>query len=547
MNNRPIVITRSRVAQFGSIVGGAALLIGIIGFIWQGSLTSFVIVTLAVGVAGLGLWAVLNPQEFTGFITGRQVRYGTVTLFSTLLLIGIVALVYTQLQRSTVTLDMTQNQRFSLSTETLGVLRRVTRDIQITGFYTSRNLTTRELDDQFFRLYEDATDGRIRRVYIDPEENPAQASRFGVQQDAQVYISYLNTDGTEVDFNTLARVPRSGAQERDMTDAISRLLIAGTVKIYFEQSLGERDPLDTTSEGLSGIHNGVQESGLVTAALNLEGLAASGGDIPADAATVIFARPLRGLSEAEIGVIDRYLQRGGALLLMADVLYTDDAFLGESDLFNQYLWERYGIRALDAVVVDTASSGTTALDVVSAAVYTDNDIGARLAPDEGISTLFRVARAVDVNIDSAPPNIANGRVIMSSPLSFGETNLATLGATNQFTFDEGQDLPGPLTTVVWSFHQQTQAKIVLVGDSDFATNGLALSPQGNGILFTDSVAWLTNLSERIQFSPQAFSANLPLIFVSQQQLDLITFVTIILLPGATIVSGLALWARRMRQ
>lgn len=541
-----ITLTRSRVAQWGSMFGSAALVAGILGFIWQGNLSDIVIATFAFGIAGIALWAILAPQDFTGFITGRRVRYGTVTFFSTLLLAGIVALAYILLQRNTITLDMTQNNRYTLSNESIAVLQRVTRDIQITGFYTSRALAVREVDDQFFRLYETATDGRIRRQYIDPEENPAQANAFGVTQDGQVFISYLNADGT-VDFNTLARVPRGPRQERDMTQAIARLLIAGTIKVYFAQGNGERSPLDPTSEGLSGVNAGIQESGLVTAPIDIIGLASVGGDIPNDAAAVIFSRPLRELTEDEIAVIDRYLQRGGSLFLMADTLYTDDAFMREDGAFNQYLWDNFGIRALDAVVVDMASSGSTALDVISDSVFSENDIGARLNTEPGTVTMFRVARALEVNLDSAPPNIANGRVIMSSPASYGETNLETLGATNRYAYDEGEDIPGPLTTVVWAYNQRTQAKIVLVGDSDFATNGLVQSPVGNGILFTDSLSWLSGLSERISFAPQAYAASLPLIFVSQQQLDVITFVTIILLPGATLVTGLAIWARRVRR
>jgi ABC-type uncharacterized transport system involved in gliding motility auxiliary subunit len=548
MRNRSnaITLTRGRVAQWGSMFGSAALVAGILGFIWQGSLSEIVIVTFAVGIAGIALWVVLAPQDFTGFITGRRVRYGTVTFFSTLLLTGIVALAYVLLQRNAITLDMTQNNRYTLSSESLRVLQRVTRDIQITGFYTSRALTLREIDDQFFRLYETATDGRIRRQYIDPEENPAQADAFGVYEDGQVFISYLNDDGT-VELNSLSRVPRGARQERDMTEAISRLLIAGTIKVYFAQGNGERDPLDPTNEGLSGVNAGIQESGLVTAPIDITGLASINGDIPNDAAAIIFARPLRDLTADEIAVIDRYLQRGGSLFVMADMLYTDDAFMRENGTFNQYLWENFGIRALDQVVVDAASSGTTALDVISDSVFTENDIGARLNTEPGTVTMFRVVRALEVNLDAAPPNIANGRVIMSSAASYGETDLEMLGATNSYAYDEGEDTPGPLTTVVWAFNQQSQAKIVLVGDSDFATNGLVLSPAGNGVLFTDSLAWLSGLSEEIQFAPQAFAASLPLIFVSQQQLDLITFVTIILLPGVTLVTGLAIWTRRVRR
>ena len=66
-------------------------------------------------------------------------------------------------------------------------------------------------------------------------------------------------------------------------------------------------------------------------------------------------------------------------------------------------------------------------------------------------------------------------------------------------------------------------------------------------LFTDSLAWLTGLGERISFMPQAYGVGVPLIFVSAQTFNLITFLTVILLPGAVLVAGVAIWMRRARR
>ena len=82
----------------------------------------------------------------------------------------------------------------------------------------------------------------------------------------------------------------------------------------------------------------------------------------------------------------------------------------------------------------------------------------------------------------------------------------------------------------------TKAKVVLVGDSDYVSNGQVLSG-GNGVLFTDSMAWLTGLGNKISFAPQMYGVGMPLILVSQQTLDLIRFLTVILLPGAVLVAG----------
>lgn len=544
MNNQNIIVTRRQIGQWASYVAGGAFVLGIIGLIWQGGLTSPIIAALAVALVSVILWAAAAPADFTGFITGRQVRYSTAAVFTSLLLMGIVALVYILLQRAALTLDMTEGRRFTLSSETLEVLERVNRPIRITGFYDSTAVPAREVDDQFFRLYEAVTDGLISRQYIDPNQEPALAQRFGAYQNGAVFISYLNPDGS-IDFASLARVPRQpgGAQERELTQAILRLLAAGTFKVYFEVGHSELDPQDTGPQGLSGVHLGMQESGLVTDSLVLPALAANGQSIPDDASVVIMARPTRALTSPEIAVLDEYLQRGGSLFIMADALLNEGAFLSGETEFNHYLWDNFGISALNAVIVDYSSNLRTPLDIIGYQVFTGTDIGARLDPAQA-PTLFRIARALNVNDD---PPVHNGRVIMSSPDSYGETDFRALMETNSFAPDPEVDLPGPLASVVWAWNETTGAKVLMVGDADFVTNGFVSSALGNAVLFTDGIAWLTGLHERVSFAPQAFVTAPPLIFVSTQTLDAIAFLTVILMPGLLLISGLVIWTWRMRQ
>jgi len=542
MRSENIIVTRGRIGLWASIIGGIALLMGIVGLIWQGGLTSLVIAVLVIGVIGIVLWAVMTPQEFRAFVSGRQARYSTSAVFGALLLIGIVVLVYVVLQRAVIVLDMTEGQRYSISDETRNILRQITKPIQITGFYSPRTLSQREIDDQFFRLYEEGANGKITRNYIDPDEQPAMAQKFGVTTDGQVFLSFLNADGS-VDFKSLSRLPRSESQERDMTEAISRLLISGTLTVYFDQSHAERDPLSAEPQGLSGINNGIQESGLITYPINISDLANSGGNIPDTASALILARPTTDFSAAEIAVIDRYLQKGGALFIMADVLFNQDAFLRYDGLFNHYLWEHFGIRALDAAVVDETSHGQTLLDIVSAAIYPENDIARRL-DEQNSPTLFKIARPVEVSTTPAE-NVPNGKVIMTSPQSYGETDLKTLGETETYKYDQGVDIPGPLSTVAWAYNRTTGAKVLLIGDSDFATNSL-VKTGGNGILFTDGLSWLTGFSDRINFAPQAYGTGSPVIFVDGQTLDVISFITVILLPGVVFAIGLGIWIRRVR-
>jgi hypothetical protein len=256
-------------------------------------------------------------------------------------------------------------------------------------------------------------------------------------------------------------------------------------------------------------------------------------------------RPLTDLAADEITVIDEYLQRGGALFIMADVVLTENAFLMGDSPFSQYLWDNYGLRALDAVIIDRQLNQGTEVDIIGAAAATGTDLGVRLDPATA-PTLFRIARAVELQTDNPPTN--NGWILASSPQSYGETDLRALLETNTWGYEAEDDPTGPLNIAAWSWDQDTNARIVLVGDSDFVTNGYVCDgcPIGNAILFTDALSWLTGFSERIRFPPGLYSTG-PLIFVSGQTLDLIAFLTVILLPGLVLVAGVVVWWRQNRR
>ncbi len=543
MNDQPetIVITRGAISQWASFIGMTSLLLGALGWLWIGELNTIVGLFLAVGVGGIVLWAIMTPQEFVGFFTGRQIRYGTVSVLSTLLMIGIVVLTYILMDRAVITLDMTERGAFTLSRETLNVLEAIDQPVRITGFYSPRLAQQQEIDDQFFRLYETATNGLISREYIDPNEQPTITETF-LAEDGWVYISYVNPDGT-TDLNTLYRVPLSGTQERDMTIAILRLLNVGSTIIYFDESLDELSPLDGGARGISSMALLLQQNGIATLPLNIEALAASGEEIPRNADAIILARPAKEPSESAIRLIDAYLRDGGGLLILAD---TQTDFMTEGSPFNNYMWENWGLRMGSGVVVEDMLSGETNLDAISFAV-TDSEITAGINPDTdpASSVQFRIARPVEV--DESPP-VPNGRLIQTSPGSYAEQSVDPLFRRNEYGYDEGVDILGPLTTAAFAEDtDNTGARIVLVGDSDFITNGQIIAPEGNSLLVANSLAWMSGFGENVSIAPQTRVTGIPLVFVSAQQLDTVAFVTVIVMPGIALALSILVWVRRNRR
>ena len=544
-----IVITRGTLGIVGSFLAGAGLIIAILSILAQSGFSIFTGFAIATSLMGLGIWITMTPDDFKNFIMGRQAKRGTVAVFSTLLIVGIIVMLYIFVARTGATIDMTQGERFTLSPETFDVIaaanRSVEARIRITGFYAPQQLRLQEIDNQYWQLYDDATD-KITLEYINPLSEPAKAAPYqeALRQGINVFVAFEDDDG-DIIFQSTIPVFGTNIQERDMTEAITRLLLRGRFKVYFESGLDTLSAGDESAEGTSIINSLLRTNGIETDILNLAQLADSDSPIPADASALIFARPQRQLTQAEINIIDAYVQRGGALFIFTDVVLLPDSFLQEDSLFNSYLWDTFGLRALDYVVVDEASSQETSTDLVSAAVYPGNPVGANLnvENDPQSTTLFRLVRPIEV--DETPP-VNNGSVILTSPFSWAESDIDRLIRDNSWEYNEDEDIQGPITTVAWANDQETGSKLVLVGDTDFITNGRILSPQGNSILFFDSIGWMTGFTEEVSFKPQILATGLPIIFIDVQTIDLIAFVTSILMPGIMLVIAIAIWGRRLR-
>lgn len=542
---RDIALTRGDIGQILSFIGAFGILFAVIALLWEGQMNTFAWFGLGVGALGLGGWLILAPRDFLDFFTGRRIRQSTLAVFSTAIFIGIVVLIYIYVERSVITLDMTQSATYTLSPTTKRVLENLNREIRITAFYSPSNIALRELDDQFFRQYEVESGGKITRSYIDPITQPGVATLFNAE-DGDVFISYVLDDGT-IDFDTAMIVPMGEKQERDMTSAINRLLNTGNFTVLYNIGFGERSPNDVSTNGMSLSGQLLRFEGYNTEIVDLQNdLVANNVPIPDSVDVIVLSRPLERVSGEVIALLDDYLRRGGGLLILGDVAGGEERVLSEDDPFNQYLWTNWGIRFDDAVAVDFTVSGDTPLDVVSYQIF-DSPISTDIDPSTDINsrTQFRIARPIVISDD---PPVNNGRVIMTSPDSYAETDIAQVLLSNAYQYDEGVDAQGAMTLVGWAADGEEGGRIVLIGDSDFATDGQIATPAGNGILLVNAVRWLVGYEDSVTFGFESTTTGLPAIFVDvNTQLNQIALVTLFIMPGVLMLIGGFIYFRRSRR
>jgi hypothetical protein len=549
MNNqvRRSGITRGQLGQLGSLLTWFGLMLGILGIIWQGGFTPIILILFAIGVLGMIIWGYFTPEDFGAFFRGQRVQRGTMAIFGTFLLIAVVSITYIIVQRSVLISDVTLDRRFTLSAQSREIIegiKQADRKVFIIGLYRPQDLVQREIDDQYWQLYENTSGGLIQRLYIDPIQNPAQASPFQslVAQNYYVFVAFEAADGG-IDYFSVQAVNNSPEQERNMSEALARLFTLGDFNVYFETSLGTADVNESTQLGLSIFNNSLVGSGILTDFVSLESLAVTNGFMPIDADALIIVRPQRQPTTQEFFVLDEYLQRGGRLFIAADFDPSLEGFMSEGSELNEYMWANYGIKMTNKVIVDTQSPGPSPLDAFTASIVSGNEIteGINIENDPTSGAIFHLARALEVNPD---PPVQNGTLITSSEFSWGEADIESLAARNEFTADPNVDTRGPLPILAYANSSVNNSRVVLIGDSDFIQNGYASSNnRGNLILGLNSIGWLTGFSETIAFDPVSYLAT-PLLFAGGQQLDIIVFITIVLMPGAMLMAAILIYIRR---
>ena len=543
MNDR-IVLTRRQLGRAGSVLGGAALVITLALVIWQGGFTTASAAALIAGITGLALWVIAAPQDFRRWITGRTARYGGGGILSSLIVIAAAVAAYGWAAGRGIAVDMTLPQNYTLSPQTMDVVRRLDRPVQLTGFYSGAALPRLDRDNAVFHLFEVAAGDRFRVVYIDPNANPVLAERFGFQQDGSAFLTYVDPTTGEPDLTVIEPIDPSGAQERAVANALLRLMAAGQFRVYFTIGHGEPDPADATPDGLSGIFDGLAAQGILTDTLDAQTLIGAG--VPTDATALLIAGARTRFTAEEVAALDLYLANGGRVFVAANApLDPEDTFLDADDPLRAYLAERFGLMLHDDLVIDPGSSFQSAVNVVSGNVL-PHPVTQRLG--ETMPVVFFGSRSMEVvPRDGEPPSMAavdRTPILLTSAEAYGETDLAAVWAGEGYSRDDA-DLPGPLVLAALAADRATNARVMLTGDSDFLRNA-PIGYLGNRFLYTDALAWLTEFFEQVEIDPVTDPTRLP-ILIPDEQMSAIFIVTVLVMPGIVLALGLAVWMRRSRR
>ena len=485
----------------------------------------------------LGQW-----REIVAFFGQRKARYGALAGSSLLLAIGILVAVNYILARQNKRWDLTAARQYSLSDQTRQVLEGLESPINVIVF-------AREAE---FPRYRDRlgeyeyTSGQVSVEYVDVDRNPVRARQYEVQ-------SY----GTVV-FDYQGRVERVVSDsEQDLTNALIKAVEGEELTVYFVQGHGEHDPNSEDRNGYS----------VVTEALRLDNLAvetvvlAQTDEVPADASVLVVAGPTTDVLPTETDLLRDYLEQGGKVLLLLD----PPANAEDPGLDNLVaLAAEWGIEVGTDVVVDVSGVGQllgTDASVPVVANYPPHPITDRF----NLMTAYPLARSV-----RPLPGGTEGRVaesfVETSSRSWAEKSLEEL-TSGEVAMDEDEgDVAGPISiasavsVTIGDLEgageaastsndeaaedeapHMTEARLAVVGDSDFGTNG-TIGMQGNRDLVLNTINWLAEQENLIAIRPRAPEDRRITLTADQQ--SRINWLTLPMIPGVILSIGVYTWWSR---
>ena len=532
-------------------LGGVAILFGLLSLLLQlfsgtpmlGADLWWILGNFVIGAVLLAVALVSSLDSLRERMRSDEARragkYGTSALLGTALGIVLLVMLAFLSSRYHSRWDWTEAGSHSLSSQTLQLLEGLERDVEVTALYSAITAPpARELLDRYSYVSD-----RFKVTFADPMAKPGLVRGLGISPERlEGGLIHITIGDESVEVAELS--------EEKLTNAILKLTRREQKKVYFLTGHNERPLEGEESDGKEGFafaKNALENENYQVETL----LLAAKGDVPEDADVVILAGATRPLYDTEHEALDRDLERGGALLVLWDPRARTDVYQALA---------RWGVEVGDDVVVDRVQGLFGRPVSPLAAQYGDHPSTRELRD----ATLFHVARSV------RPKAGGQGEfapIVLTSEASWGERDLDRFFSDGQAEFD-GDDLAGPVSIAVAGVlklgsgaeegegdspdpegggdaesGQGPEARLVVVGDSDFASNQL-IGEFRNRDLFVNAVNWLLGDVDAISIRPgQARASRMQL--TSEQFLQ-IRYLSLFVLPQAIAILGVLSWWLRRR-
>src|SRR6266481_1688504 len=196
----------------------------------------------------------------------RQTKYTFYVTAYLLVIIAVLGAANWLANRHNKSIDSTSNKKFSLSDQTVKVVKGLTKDVTITDYdKTDKFATARDLLDRYSNL-----SSKLKVAFVDPDKKPQIVKAAGVRSYGQIMVD----SGTK-------KEEAKSLTEEEITGALIRSLKSSERNACFVSGSGEHSLEDSGRTGYSNAKEALEKSNYKTRTISL----LKGGpkpEVPAD-------------------------------------------------------------------------------------------------------------------------------------------------------------------------------------------------------------------------------------------------------------------------
>jgi hypothetical protein len=460
-------------------------------------------------------------------------------------------------------LDWTTQGIYTLSAKSKSVLAAVDEPLDL-YLFLSRSEPNFEPTDELLKRYQ-AVSTQLRVHYVDPDREPAEfkilAQRFGIaagvietgQAMADVAAVVARGDKNwhvnREDLIGFEMGPMGGAGEDESVNIMAEQALTGAIVqvtsgrptvVCVTEGHGERGLDGGAERSLAPLVEGLRHDNLEWKALATVGKEKLGEGCDA----VVVAGPMTPFSEAEARALGQYLKAGGSVLLALDPVIENDQVKPTG--FEE-LALGFGVRVDRSLVLELDKERLRTPNPVEFMVTEFGDHDTTRALRDSAVAYMLLARSV------APTGSNDSAEILlrTSEQAFGELEVAQVMGDLEPTKSPG-DIAGPVPLAVAvrvnvnpdkPVDGKPGGRLVVVGDSDWLEGALLQVPDlANFHLASAWLGWLGEREALIQIPPKKIKRGN--IVFTQDDLWALLLRVGILLPGAALLFGVAVWINR---
>ncbi|HVS89834.1 MAG TPA: GldG family protein [Candidatus Acidoferrum sp.] len=452
-------------------------------------------------------------------LKARQTKYAAYASVYVLVVLAIVAVANVLANRYVKTYDATSNKRFSLSDQTVKIVKGLKQDAKLTYFDQSTRF--QQAKDQL-DLYANLSP-KVHVEYVDPDKSPQVAREAGIK----------NYGTTIVQIGAKKEQAKSTTEE-DITGAIIRDLKNNTRTVCFVTGSGEHQIDDSDRNGYSRLKDLLGKDEYISKSISLLQKA----EVPGDCTVAVVAGPSSDYQQPEVDAIKKYVEEGGrALFLLDPPLKFGRSEITDNDALATLL-QSWGVTLEKNLILDLNPIGQivgVGPEVALVSRYESHPIVNEM---KGSATGFPLARSMDVkNTD---------KTTVDKLFSSSENSLATIKLdSSKVDPNDPKNKKGPMTIAAAGSYktgkENAQGRFVVIGSSAWAANSF-INFNGNRDLTLNTMNWLSSDEDLISIRPKEREDRR--ITMTRAQMNWVRITSQFLFPLAVVIAGVTVWWRR---